>query len=502
MRTLFTNAKSPADESLWNLLVEDGIIVYKGDESVACDRKVDLGCAFVYPGFVDCHCHVLPLGLDLSRLNLQNTFSREDVFGLLKERTGGLREKEWLLAVNYDANRFADKRDITALELENACPGVPIVLRHVSGHACVVSSSALRLAGITRNTENPEGGVILKDDSGAPSGLLQENAMSLVYRFVPKPNKFAMRDAIKRAIQSMMSYGITCASDMMTGSYGLEEEFWAYEKAIEEAGGFRCRLYIAWEYLFEKGDFDKQDFPDSAFLRVGGVKLYADGAIGAGTAAFYEPDPMGCEGILIHEPKELERKILMAEEAGFSVAVHAIGERAVDVVLAALSKTKNPSKHRVEHAMVLNHNSLSQIAKMQIPVVMQPEFLSAFHKTYFSRLKESVARKLKSLRSLVERGARVALSSDRPIVEGNPWTGIYAASHREEYGFDPSENITQQEAIALYTQGGAKANGEEGKYGVLEPGAFADFQVYEDTSGTLHPRPRSTYLRGNKLLEQ
>lgn len=336
----------------------------------------------------------------------------------------------------------------------------------------------------------------MRDEKGEPTGLLQEEAMGLVYRVVPKPDKYQMRDAIKNAMRSMMSYGITCASDMMTGSYGLEEEFWAYEKAIEEVGGFRCRLYIAWEYLFEREDFDKCDFPDSDLLKVGGVKLYADGAIGAGTAAFYEPDTMGSEGMLIHKPRELERKILIAEEKGFSLAVHAIGERAVDVVLDALSKTKNPSAHRIEHAMALNENSLRRIAELQVRTVLQPEFLSAFHKTYFSRLKESVARKLKPLRSLIEGGARVALSSDRPIVEGNPWTGIYSASHREEFGFDPCENITLWETVKLYTQGGAIANGDEGRYGELNVGAFADFQVYEESPLNLTQLPSSVFVNG------
>lgn len=500
MKTLFVNAKSPLDGSLWNLLMEDGIIVYKGDEKFEADRIVDLGGCLVLPGFVDCHCHVLPLGLDLTRLNLKNTFSREDVFDFLRAYAGGLKDNEWLLAVHYDANRFDDKRDITSDELESVCPGRPVVLRHSSGHACVASKSALRLAGITRASENPEGGVIVRDERGEPTGLLQEDAMGLVYRVVPKPDKYQMRDAIKSAIRSMISYGITCASDMMTGSYGLEEEFWAYEKAIEEVDGFRCRLYIAWEYLFERGVFDKREFPDSDFLRVGGVKLYADGAIGAGTAAFYEPDMMGCEGMLIHEPKELERKILMAEGAGFSVAVHAIGERAVDVVLDALSKTKNPSVHRIEHAMALNENSLRRIAELQVRTVLQPEFLSAFHKTYFSRLKESVARKLIPLRALIDGGARIALSSDRPIVEGNPWTGIYAASHREEYRFDPGENITLEETVRLYTQGGAMANGEEGRYGELNAGAFADFQVYEESTLSFTKLPSYVFIKGINCL--
>ncbi len=498
MKTLFVSAKSPFDGSVWNLLVEDGIIVYKGDEKFEADRIVGLGGCFVLPGFVDCHCHILPLGLDLSRLNLKNTFSREAVFQLLKDHSGGLKDGEWIIAVHYDANLFDDKRDITGDELESVCPGIPIVLRHASGHACVASKSAFRLAGIARATENPEGGVIVRDEKGEPTGLLQEEAMGLVYRVVPKPDKYQMRDAIKNAMRSMMSYGITCASDMMTGSYGLAEEFWAYEKAIEEAGGFRCRLYIAWEYLFEKGDFDKRDFPDSDLLKVGGVKLYADGAIGAGTAAFYEPDMLGCEGMLIHKPKELERKILVAEKAGFSVAVHAIGERAVDVVLDALSKTKNPSAHRIEHAMALNENSLRRIAELQVRTVLQPEFLSAFHKTYFSRLKESVARKLKPLRSLTDGGARVALSSDRPIVDGNPWTGIYCASHREEFGFDPSENIALAEAVRFYTQGGAMANGEEGRYGELNVGAFADFQVYEENILRFTQLPSYVFVSGIK----
>ena len=133
---------------------------------------------------------------------------------------------------------------------------------------------------------------------------------------------------------------------------------------------------------------------------------------------------------------------------------------------------------------------------MQVRTVVQPEFLSAFHKTYFSRLKESVARKLKPLRTLIDRGARVALSSDRPIVEGNPWTGIYSASHREEFGFDPSENITLEEAVRLYTQGGAMANGEERRYGDVDIGAYADFQVFEEYILETTSRLKNVYING------
>lgn len=505
MRILFKKGRWGFDGSPLSLLVENGRIVYRGDELPITKREVDkcisLEGGFVLPGFVDCHCHILATGLDLSRLNLSGTTRKEQVFEKLLEWSKNTHDDEWLLAVHYDANRFEDGKDITAEELEKIFPGRAIVLRHSSGHACVVSKKALALAGIGDTTENPPGGTIVRNEKGKVTGLLLENAMGLVYEIVPKPSRAEMKNSIRNALMSMLGYGITCASDMTTGSVNINDEMLAYQEVLEDLPA-RVRLYLDWDVRFDsvqKKFFETENLQINDTLRINGVKLFADGAIGARTAAMSEPYTNGETGYLIYEQKELNEKVRRADEERLQIAIHAIGDSAVEVALNAYEKTNNPSLHRIEHAMVLSQKQIENIKKLGIKLAMQPEFLLRFRNSYFKALGEKRASKIKPIRTLLESGISVGFSSDRPIVSGDPWLGIQAAVSRE--GFASEEKISLEMALRAYTSGGAEVNGET-KYGGLKPGQYADFQVYEHSPLEQPGQPKSVYISGERIYQK
>lgn len=472
MKTLYKNGSWWEDASITNMLVEGGIVLYRGMETPVADKVVDLYGKTVMPGFFDCHMHVLNAGLDLNVLNLRECNSREEIAQAVSQKSREIEDGQWLLAVHYDANRIADARDVTAQELDRWSGGKPVVLRQASGHSCVASATALKIAGITSDTKDPAGGRIARGEFGEPVGLLEENAMTLVYGAMPKPNREQMVNAIREAAKSLREYGITATCDMSTGQYDLADELWAYQNANVD---LRIGLYVLWSKVFnEDGARKPIEFPESDKLRVSGIKLFSDGAIGPATAAIYGEYETGGDGILIYEPEDLKRRVKIAADAGFRVAVHAVGDRAVDVVLDAFEGTQKPSMHRIEHAMILSDEQIQRIRKLDVAVTMQPEFLSEYGHAYFRRLGKARASKLKRLRSLVDAGVRVALSSDRPIVSGDPWKGIEAATNRPE-GFDENENISRNEAIELYTSAGAEIDGWS--FGSLLPGQFADLTI-------------------------
>lgn len=415
------------------------------------------------PGFVDCHCHILATGLDLQKLDLTGCASREEVLNRVRERGADTRD-EWLLAVQYDQARFEDGRHLSADELETVTVGRPAILRHTSGHACIANRTAIALADMA----DVKGGEIVRDEAGSPTGVFLENAMRVVYRLLPKPSRQEMSDAILAASQKMNAMGITSAADMGS-THDLEDQIWAYQDAIERGARLRIRLYPNWSQVFR----GKSELPaPTPMLRVNGVKLYADGAIGAATAATYDEFTVRGTGQLIYPPEELQRRVSIADEAGYSIAIHSIGDRSTDVVLDALATTKDPSRHRIEHAMILSDAQIARMAALGVRVSMQPEFRLRFLHAYKRQLGDERASRLKRVCSLLDANVPVGFSSDMPIVPGNPWDGIREAiSH-------PTEAITYEEAVDLYTRGAAALDDDK-EFGRLDLMQLADFQAYD-----------------------
>jgi predicted amidohydrolase YtcJ len=284
-----------------------------------------------------------------------------------------------------------------------------------------------------------------------------------------------MVSAIHEASVQMAAFGIVQATDMMTGRYNLPMELEAYRLAAERGAPTRFRLCIQWAELF--GPRAKPcEFQSDEAVSIWGAKIFADGAIGSATAAIYgrytsEPES---EGALIYAPDRLKSMVRVAHEAGYRIAIHSIGDRSTDLVMDAYEALDEPQRHRIEHAMLLSDSQIERMAKLGIHCTMQPEFLIRFGHSYRHHLGPERAAKLNRSRSMKDAGIPLSFSSDRPIVSGDPWLGVFAACERPE-GFAQEENLTFEEALQAYTVMGAAANGEKNALQVGERGEFLVF---------------------------
>ena len=475
------------------------------------DSIVDLGGAYLLPSFIDAHCHILPTGLDLNKLHLGAASTKEEILQLLADRHRD-QPDGWLLAVHYNQTKFEDGEHLTLRELDQISSTRPILLTHVNGHASVANSAALAAGKIDDSTPDPSGGVYRRDSSGKLDGVCLEHAHEFIQRAKPMPTVEEMAEAIVLAGQKMAELGIKCASDMMTGCFDLEKELQAYALAIRHGCPIHMRLYLQWRDVFGKRAVPEQrlrELIDAANaeqgLRVQGIKIFSDGGISSATAAIYgrflSTDPqkplkpvngVDTDGQLIYNAEKLNMMFSRAHESGMQVSVHAIGDYATDLVLDAMSQTDEPSRHRIEHAMILSDSQIERMRDVGCFCTFQPEFLMALGPAYRRQLGEVRASKLIRSRSVLDAGIPLSFNSDRPIVAGNPWDGILTASNRPRE-FDSSENCTRAEAILAYTKSAAEVNGDAGEMGTLEPGTLAHFQFYdEDPLSTEKPVPRLT----------
>ncbi|MEZ0325362.1 MAG: amidohydrolase [Fimbriimonas sp.] len=500
---LYTNFHWALTGELQEMLVEDGKVVWRRPASESSFvGATDLGGQSILPSFIDSHCHILPTGLDLQKLDLTPALGHADVLELVRERHADQPEG-WLLAVQYDQTKYGGVH-LTRYELDRISADRPILLRHSSGHASVANTAALAAAGVSDDTPNPPGGQFGRDTSGVLDGTLFEEAHERVSRTPSTPSVDEMAEAIVAAGAKMSALGIACASDMMTGRYDLGRELEAYAKAVKLGCEIKMRLYLQWKEVFGPRAQPLSELQDrlksleresGGRVRVGGIKIFADGAIGSATAAIYgrysgetpagpvlsqrsrqaQHEAVEVSGQLMYSPEKLTEMTRVASDAGYQVAVHAIGDYATDLVLDAFEATGDPSRHRLEHGMILSDAQIERIKALDCFLTFQPEFLVRFGHSYRRQLGPERAARLKRTRSVLDAGIKLSMSSDRPIVPGNPWDGIIAASSRPE-GFDQGENCTLEEAIRCYTIEGARVNGDS-DMGGLEAGMDADFMV-------------------------
>ncbi len=435
------------------------------------------------PGFIDAHCHVLPAGLDLLKLNLSGCDSKAAVLAAVREWAPKVGDGQWLLATQYDQNKWGEH--LTRFEIDAVVKDVPVLLRHSNGHASVANTAALRAAGIADDVSDPVGGEFERGEGGVLTGVLLEKAHEIVTSRAPEPGLEEMVEAILRAGDSMAGFGITTATDMMTGRWDLTKELEAYRIASERGCKVRLRMYMQWREVLGDRGIDPahlqnlMEAMDEDVCKVLGLKVFADGAIGSATAAIHGKFvTTGRNGKLIYPEVELARILALIDAEGWSCSVHTIGDRSTDLVVEAFEKTADPARHRIEHAMILSDDQIDRLKRLGSHVTLQPEFLYRFGHAYKAQLEDGVWQKLIRVRSLIDAGLSLSFNSDRPIVVGDPWVGIGAACSRPE-GFDEAESCSVAEGVDLYTRGGAVANFDGDWLGAIREGFGADFQIYE-----------------------
>lgn len=414
------------------------------------------------PAFTDSHCHVLPMGLDMQALSLVEMSDKQTILDALAERHRKIDPSAWLRAVQYDQNRLPGAEHLTRDDLDSISPTRPILLRHSNGHASIANSGALAAAKVSRETVDPRGGTFGRDANGELNGLLLERAHERVTATIPSPDEPEMARAITDATRAMQRFGIVRAADMMTGRFDLKKEIAAYDLVANETG-FAFALYVQWADVFGPRGIGADALRalelNSGKVHIAGIKIFADGAIGSATAAVHEPYvTTGETGALIYSPDRLTSMVVTATEAGFATCVHSIGDRSTDHVMDAFEASGEPSRHRIEHVMILSDAQIERLAKLNPYVSMQPEFLTRFKGGYRNQLGPERASQLVRLKSVVDAGLRVVLNSDRPIVLGDPWVGIRCATDRPE-GYDSAENISFDAAFAMVTSKAAEVCG-------------------------------------------
>jgi predicted amidohydrolase YtcJ len=505
------------------LAVLGGRIVAVGDGDelsghVSAERVVSLEGRTVVPGFHDAHNHMPAFGMGLADVPLSSPpiGSVEDVLRAVKQRAASRPAGSWVIGGGYDQNKLAERRHPRAAELDAVAPDHLVWLRHNSGHMCVVGGRVLDAIGIDR-VRVPEGGVVERDAAGRPTGLLQEQAQALVRALVYPYPEAELVEAIARASLHYLREGLTSVQEAGVGG-GLVArspvELSAWQEARRQGRlGVRATLMVAAEALHDlphaaaDGDGFGLDLGirtgwGDEWLRIGAVKVFADGSLIGRTAAMccdFESET-GNRGFFQMDVERLRQVITRAHRAGWQVATHAIGDRAVATVLdiygdALGAHPRRDHRHRIEHCGVCRPEDVGRLASLGVIPVPQGRFISEIGDGMLDALGPERSAWCYRQRSFLEAGLPVPGSSDRPVVQGAPLLGIHdMVNQRTSSGrpFNPAEALTPEDALRCYTLHSARAAFREGELGSLEPGKLADFAVLSADPTAIPPAEIAT----------
>lgn len=482
-----------ADGRILEVGTADDIVGMAG----AGTRVVDLNGRTLIPGFFDCHMHLLWLGRNLSNVNLASppVQDRSDIVRLLRERRAADPGGAFVQGNYYDQNKLPDGRHLTRADLDEVATDVPVRIEHTSGHAAVVNSRALEMLDITRDTPDPMGGEIERDAQGEPTGVLLETASwNHLDRIVPDLTSGQAIEALGRANRYLLERGITSATDAHTHP---DEIDWFAGAVVSNALRVRTNCMIGWADVIQHAGDAETPTPDALQpvrlgldghrLHVGQAKLFSDGAITTRTCLLTQPfeGMPGNHGIAMHGDEELRDLIRRAHRAGWQIATHAIGDRAIDLVLTAYAEaqrgyTRHRPDHRIEHCMLLDAGLIARLRRQNIWSIGQPEFIAGLGDAYYAALGEERTNRLSPYATLEAQNVAQAFCSDCPVVPGAPLDGMRAAMLRttpKGRVVGANERVSAETALYSYTAAPAYASRVERDRGTIEPGKWADFAV-------------------------
>jgi hypothetical protein len=469
--------------------VVDGKIAAVGEE---CDlaagrspstRMVDLEGSTMLPGFEDAHAHIWKLGsLLTSSLDLRGSPSIEQIGLQLKERDSQLPAASWLQGRGFNEISMAEGRLPQRADLDRFVPNRPVLLTRTCGHVFVANSEALRIAGVTRDTVPPMGGVIERGPDGEPNGVLHETAVGLVNRVLPAPNGRDYRAMIDAALQRQLSFGITASSDCGVLP-GLLETY----LEMDAEGVLPARMTVMPLAKPDGGSSSpaKMGRYRSPMLNVDTVKFLADGGLSGGTAALSVPyrNSASC-GVTRFDTEELFALFAEFQNLGWRLCTHAIGDAAIEQVLSLYEQLpRNPyqGRHRIEHLGLASRKQMKRMVATGAIAVTQPIFLDELGENFMAYVPNALAEQVYPIRDMLDAGLTVAFSSDAPVVRNDaPLKGVEAAVLRRTAAGNcilPGQGISAQEALFAYTAAAAEASGEELSRGSIQPGRWADFVI-------------------------
>jgi predicted amidohydrolase YtcJ len=461
---------------------------------------VDAAGKRLLPGFNDAHVHFTDGGAQLDSVELNDATSAQEFARRIRERAAKTAKGEWLLGGDWDETKWSPAELPTKEMIDAATPDVPVAVNRYDGHMVLANSLALKLAGITAQTANPPGGVIVRDGQGNPTGGLKDAAQDLLFKAVPQLTHDQRRHAIERALGHAASLGVTSVQHMNPEPADVA----IYSELLEE-GKLTTRIYAA--PLITQVDDQLKIGIRRAFggpyLRIGGVKAYADGSLGSATAYFFEPfsDQPGNRGLLsdeMHPISLMSDRMMRADAAGLQLCTHAIGDAGISAILDIYAEIEKEHgsrdrRWRIEHAQHMAAKDFDRFAQMHVIASVQPYHAIDDGRWAERRIGHDRASRTYAFRTFLDHGVRLALGTDWNVAPLNPMLTLYAATTRATLdgknpnGWFPKQKLTIKEAIEAYTMGSAYAEFQENEKGSITSGKLADMVLLSDDVLTIDP---------------
>jgi predicted amidohydrolase YtcJ len=498
--------------------VVDGRIV---DEAAPADRVIDARGRTVLPGLIDAHGHVTELGFAALQIDVTGTKSVGEMQQRLRDYAAAHPEARWIVGRGWNQELWAEKRFPTAADLDSVVSDRPVVLERVDGHAIVANSAAMKAAGVSSSTPEPSGGRI-------ENGLFVDNAIPLVTKAIPPSSPAEVDQALAKAQDILLSFGITGVGSMSTSLAA-----WQAMRRAADAGRLQVRMMVYADELKLLPEVPKPTpWLNGDRLRMVGIKLYADGALGSRGAWLKQPyaDMPNTHGLPFHSDAEMLQLTDTAAAAGFQVATHAIGDAAnaqIITVYEQLSRKYGKDRRwRIEHFQIADPADIPRLAPAGIIASMQPTHQTSDRLMAEKRLGPDRLKGAYAWQSVLQ-AARIAFGSDTPynasalafgsdfpVESPNPFPGLSAAVSRQDMegqppgGWTPAERVTFAEALAAFTRGAAYAGFADDKIGAIEPGKYADFIMVDrdptkvDPQGLARTQVLETWIAGKKVWER
>lgn len=480
------------------ILVEDGIITWVGKEKempVGDCERVDLGGRRVLPGFVDAHMHPVILAEFNKQISClpPKIHSIAELTQEIKRVRAAQKPDQWIQGWGYDEGKFAEKRSPTRYDLDKGCNDAPVAIMRTCAHIRCVNSRALELAGITRDTPDPEGGQIDRDENGEPTGILRENAKYLINPFLPETTEETTISQLLDLGELLTSQGVTAITDM--GLLDNSDGYQLFTKAAQQGFQQKVGVYYMWDFFKDDPSFSipSGHFNKNQQVRAAGLKLIGDGSVSGRTAWMNEPylgTTDNC-GFPVCKDDEIESAIQFCKENHCQLSIHAMGGHAIDRIVNRVYTEEKWTKDntpylRVEHVTEPSDQAISRAAEKGFGFAIQPIFPYCEIESYLTNLGPERTKKTYPVKKLMDQGVKICFSTDAPAtswaVPSDPFPCIKGGVTRYAYDgtdFGQDQRVDIETAIKLYTRESAQLVGFE-RIGQLKPGFCADFIVLSE----------------------